>query len=74
MIGRNSNLKIRKIFLNSIRKISPENSLLLPRNRQKTEMISLSYNVNGHVCSKSKSVEIHTDLVNLKVRRILAWS
>jgi len=32
------------------------NSLPLPRNRQQTEMISLSYDVNDHVYSKSKSI------------------
>jgi len=29
-----------------MQKFSPENSLSLPRNRQKTEMISLSYDIN----------------------------
>jgi len=37
--------KIR-ILLNTMQNISPDDSLLLPRNRQKTEMISLSYDVN----------------------------
>jgi len=37
-------------------KISPKNSLPLPRNRKKNEMISLIYDVNDHVCLKSKSI------------------
>jgi len=45
-----------KIFLKVIQKISPENSLPLPRNRWKTEKISLRYDVNDHAYSKSKSV------------------
>jgi len=32
MIGRNSIVKIRKISLNAMPRISPENSLPLPRN------------------------------------------
>jgi len=37
-------------------KILPENSLPLPTNRQKHEIISLSYDVNDRVYSKSKSI------------------
>jgi len=33
-----------------------KNSSPLLRNRQKTKMISLSYDVTGHVYAKSKSV------------------
>jgi len=48
-------VKYAKKFLNPIQKISPKNSLSLPRNRLITEMVSLSYDVNDHVYSKSKS-------------------
>jgi len=41
--------------MNTMQKISPENSVTLPRIRQKTEIVSLSYDVNDHVYSKSKS-------------------
>jgi len=34
--------------------ISPENSLSLPRNSRKNEMISLSYDANDHVDSQVK--------------------
>jgi len=51
----------------SLQKVSPENSLPLPRNRQKTEMISISYDVNDHVYSKSKSIQLRTDLANIEV-------
>jgi len=49
-----------KKFSKYIVNISPENSL--PRNCQKTEKISLSNDVNDHVCSKSKSTWLRTDL------------
>jgi len=39
-----------------MQKISPGNSLPLPRNCQKTEIISLDYGFNDHVYSKSKSI------------------
>jgi len=55
MIGRNSVEKIQKI-LNAMQKTLPENSLTLPRNRQNTEMISFSYDVNDHVYAKSKTI------------------
>jgi len=45
-----------------MQKVSPDNFLPLPRNRQKTEMISLIYDVNDHVCSNSKSMQLFTDL------------
>jgi len=45
MIGRNFTVKMRKIFLNTMQKILPENFLPLWRNRQKPEMISLSYSM-----------------------------
>jgi len=45
--------KMRKSFLNAMLKHSPENSLLLPRNRKKRK--DFSYDVNDHVYSKSKN-------------------
>jgi len=53
MIGRNS---IAKIFSELNEKISPENLLYHYRESLKNEMISLSYDVNDHVFSKSNSV------------------
>jgi len=44
-----------------MQKFSPEYALPLPRNCQKTEMISLSYDVNDHIYSKSKSVKLRSD-------------
>jgi len=55
MIGKNCIGKKQKSFLNTMQNISPVNSLPLPRNRQNVEMISLSYDVNDYVYSKSKS-------------------
>jgi len=43
-----------EIFSEHNAKVLPVISSLLPRNSQKTEMISLSYDVNNHVYSKSK--------------------
>jgi len=40
---------MRKIFLNTIQKISAETFTPLPRNRKKTKNISLTYDVNDHV-------------------------
>jgi len=57
--GGNFIVKIRKIFLKNNAKITSENSLPLPRNRQKTEMISLNYDL---FTQKSKSIELRTDL------------
>jgi len=56
-----------------MQKISPENFLLLLKNCQKTEMISLSYeyDVNGHAYSKSKSIHFRMDLANIEVKQIL---
>jgi len=59
MIGRNVIVKIAKYFLNTTKKIhNAENPLPLPlpSNRQKNERISLTYSVNDHVYSKSKSI------------------
>jgi len=48
MIGRNFNVKkFGKFSEHNAQKIA-QNSLPLPRNRQKTDMISLSYDVNKH--------------------------
>jgi len=47
MIGRNFIVKNVKNFSESNAKLLPENPLPLPRNRQKTEMISLSYDGNS---------------------------
>jgi len=47
---------MRKIFMNAMQNISPENFLPLPRIGQKTELISRSYDINGLVYSKSKSI------------------
>jgi len=45
--------------------------LPLPRNRKKTEIDSLSYDVNEHVYSKSKSVQLRSYLkVQAKIRLI----
>jgi len=52
MIGRNSIVK--KVKKSS--EHSAKNSLPLSRNRQTTKMISLSYDVDYHVYSKSTSV------------------
>jgi len=54
--------------------ISSENSLPLPRNRKKSEMISLTCGVNDHVYTESKSIELRTDLDNIEVKRILLLS
>jgi len=56
MIVRNSIVKIWKHFSGRNAKISVENSLAIPRNRQKNVNILLSYDVNNHIYSKSKSV------------------
>jgi len=50
-----------------MQKISPKKSLPLPKNRQEAEMISLSYDVIAHVYSKSKSIQLYTDLANIKL-------
>jgi len=55
MIERNFIVKVGKISLNTMQTILPENAVPLPQNRQKSEMNSLSYDVNDHVYSKSKS-------------------
>jgi len=57
VIGRNFIAKYVENFSECNAKISPEISLPLPRNRQKTEMISLSYDVNDRPCLLK--VEIH---------------
>jgi len=41
-----------------MQKISLENSLPLPRNCRKTEMISLSYDVNDHNYSNLKLIHL----------------
>jgi len=56
MIGSNFIIKNAKVFLNTMRKVSPENFLPLPRHRKKRKWISLDYDVNDHVYSKSKSI------------------
>jgi len=59
---------MRRIFLNACKKF-PEISFPLSRNRQKTEVISLSYDVNDYDYSKSKC-KIHllrTALANIEV-------
>jgi len=38
MIDRNFMQKVQKIFLNTMQKSSPENSIPLPRNRKKTHL------------------------------------
>jgi len=43
-------------FLNAMQKVSPENSIALPRNRKKNGRVSLTYDVNEHVYSKSKYI------------------
>jgi len=53
---------------------SPENSLPSSSKRKNTENISLTYDVNDHVYSEAKFVQLHTDLINHEVRRILIWS
>jgi len=53
--------------------ISPENSLPLPRTHKKRKDFS-HYGVNDYLLTKSKSVQFHTDLVSLIVKRILNWS
>jgi len=58
MIGRNFNVKSSKNFLIIVQKMSPENSLLLARNRQNTEMISLSYDVNDHSMFTQNKIHI----------------
>jgi len=55
MISRYSIVKNAEKILIVMQKISSENSLPLPRNRKKTEKISLRYDVNDHVYS-TKSV------------------
>jgi len=62
---RNVTVKSSKKIFEQKAKISPENFLLLTRNRQKTEMISLTYDVNDHVYSKSNSFLLCTDLANI---------
>jgi len=57
--------KMQKIFLSTLLKIPPENSL--PRNSHKTEMTSRNYDVNDHVYSKLKSIYLCTDLANIKI-------
>jgi len=44
--------KMRKDFLKTMQKFSPQNSLPLPRNRQKSNCFT-SYDVNDHAYSKS---------------------
>jgi len=60
MFGRNSIVKIKKKIPNTNAKNLPENSLPLPRNRKKTDIISLSHDVNDHGNSKSKSVSFRS--------------
>jgi len=48
-------------FFNTMQQILPENSLQSSRNRQISEMISLSYDVNDHVYLKSKFSQVRTD-------------
>jgi len=55
MNGRNSNAKSIK-FSEHNAKISPENSIPLSKNLQKTELVSLSYDVNDMFTQKSKSI------------------
>jgi len=38
---------------------------------KKNEKISLRYDVNDHVYTKSKSIQLRTDLANIEVIRIL---
>jgi len=45
---------MRKIFLNTIQTISPENSLPLPKNGKNKSTLRTS-DLNGHVYSKAKS-------------------
>jgi len=75
MIGRNFIVKDTEIFLNIAQKFRlHKNSLPLTWNRQKTEMTSLSYDVNDNIYSKSKSIYFCTDLANIEVTRILISS
>jgi len=52
MIGRNFIVKSAKIFSEHNASKFTENSIPLPKNRKKIEIISLSYDINDHVCSK----------------------
>jgi len=60
MFGRNSVVKVQKDYLNTMQNISPENSLPLPKNPTNNKMISLIYDVNDHVYSKSNSVYLRS--------------
>jgi len=58
MIDRNflvHKKNVRKNFLKTMQKIAPENSLPLPRNRQKTDLTSsvITLMTNDHVYYKS---------------------
>jgi len=53
-IGRSFIVKVQKNFWNPMQKTRYENLFPLPRNR-KGENILLSFDVNDHVYSKSKS-------------------
>jgi len=63
-----------KIFLNAKQKIGLENSLPLLRNCKKKKTVrfhSVMNSMTSMFYSKSKSVQLRMNLVNLKVRRIL---
>jgi len=66
MIGGKFNVKKSKTFMNTMQKIPMENSLLFPRNRQKSEVISLNYDVNDH----AYSVKIHITSYGISQYRI----
>jgi len=56
MIGRNFIIKSAENFFELNAKNSSENTIPFSRNRKKTAMISLNYDVNDRVNSKLKSV------------------
>jgi len=56
-----------------MQKISFEISLPLPE-IVKDQTTSLTYDVTDHIYSKSKSVQLRTNLVNHEVGRILTWN
>jgi len=64
---------MQKNFLNPKAKAFARKFLTVTEKPSKIELISLSYDVNDHVYSKSKSIYLCTNLVYIAVTQVLTF-